>query len=122
MRTLTVFYDALRFAALGQAAIACLNLFLIRLLKWEKGIQALPLLLREVFQVHKWFISITLWIFAGLTLVFTARFADGTNPLARCLAAGIAILWGFRTWIQVGYSSSPACCWGLSAESSKTSA
>jgi hypothetical protein len=99
------FDEALRAAALGQAAIACLNLFLIRLLQWEQDIAAMPLLLREVFQVHKWFISITLWIFAGLTLAFTERFAGGGDALARSLAAGIALFWGFRTWVQVGYYS-----------------
>ena len=47
-----------------QLAIAVLNLFLVRLLHWQKDLSRMPLLLREVFQVHAWFISVTLTIFA----------------------------------------------------------
>ena len=49
----------LQIAAALQLAIALLNLFLARLLNWKEEMARMPLLLREVFQVHAWFISIT---------------------------------------------------------------
>jgi len=54
-------------AAALQMAIAALNLFLVRILKWREDMARMPLLLRQVFQVHLWFISFTLAIFAVLT-------------------------------------------------------
>lgn len=98
-------YLLLILGAAGQTAVAFLNMNLTRLLGWQDEVAALPLLLREVFQVHKWFISITLWIFALVTFCFASRFAAGDDLLARTLAGGIAIFWGVRTYIQVGYYS-----------------
>ena len=54
----------LQIAAALQVAIAVLNLFLVRLFNWRAELSRMPLLLREVFQVHAWFISITLTIFS----------------------------------------------------------
>lgn len=93
----------LKAGAAGQFLVALVNLSIARLLYWRKDIAAMPLLLREVFQVHVWFITITLMIFATVTW----RFADGMrdDPAARWLAGGIAIFWGIRTVIQIGYYS-----------------
>src|SRR5207249_1726590 len=57
----------LRAAALAQLAVAFLNLFLIRVMKWKPDLDRAPLLIREVFRIHVVFISITLSIFAALT-------------------------------------------------------
>ena len=91
-------------AAIGQALIAILNLYLVRLLHWEEPVARMPLLVREVFHVHAWFISITLTIFA----VLTWRFAGDLSSLAlgRWLAGGIALFWGLRAILQVTYYSS----------------
>ncbi len=90
-------------AALGQAMIAVINLALVRLLHWEDDLARMPLLVREVFHVHKWFISLTLAIFAVLTWRFAADLP--VLPLGRWLAAAIATFWGFRTVLQVAYYS-----------------
>lgn len=87
-------------AALGQLAIAALNLRLDKLLHWERELQTLSPLLRKVFYVHKWFISITLLIFAVLTLRFAGPMASGDLELGRWLAAGIGGFWLMRTGIQ----------------------
>jgi hypothetical protein len=50
-------------AAAAQPGIARLNLFLVRLLGWKENLDRLPLLIREVFHVHAWFISVTLAAF-----------------------------------------------------------
>lgn len=99
---LTVFLQA---TALVQLAIALLNLFLVPLLKWKEELLRVPLLLREVFQVHAWFISITLAIFAAITLRFAPEFAIHANPVANWLAAGIGIFWAIRVVLQVTYYS-----------------
>ena len=96
----------LRIAAAAQLAIALLNLFLVRLLDWKADLDRLPLLLREVFHVHCWFISITLGIFGVMTLRFADAMAASSNETCRCLTAGIGIFWAIRTVLQATYYSS----------------
>ena len=69
---LTSLETSLRVVALVQFAVAILNLFLIRIMKWKPDLERAPLLIREVFCIHVVFISITLSIFG----VLTWRFAD----------------------------------------------
>lgn len=92
-------------AALAQLGIAVLNLFLVRLLKWEEEVKRMPLLLREVFYVHAWFISITLGVFAVLSWRFAGEMAGG-NEVCRWLAGGIGIFWAIRTVLQMTWYSS----------------
>jgi hypothetical protein len=96
----------LRAAAALQLGVALLNLFLVPLLKWKEELARTPLLLREVFQVHAWFISATLTIFGIITVRFAADIASHTNAMGVWLAAGIGIFWGIRTVLQVAYYSS----------------
>jgi hypothetical protein len=95
----------LRIAAAAQLAIALLNLFLARLLDWKADLDRMPLLLREVFHVHGWFISITLGIFGIMTLRFTDAMAASSNEACRWLTAGIGIFWAIRTVLQVTWYS-----------------
>ena len=97
---------ALLLAAVGQANIALLNLALVRIMRWEADLQRMPLLVREVFHVHAWFISITLGAFAVLTWRFAAEIAAGTEPIYRWLAAAIGLFWAVRAVLQVTYYSS----------------
>src|SRR6266446_10426613 len=96
----------LQLAAILQLGIAVLNLFLVRLLKWKEEVARMPLLLREVFQVHAWFISVTLTIFAAMTWRFAAEMAGHANPTCQWLAAGIGLFWATRIVLQVTYYSS----------------
>jgi len=98
--------EFLLLAASLQIGIAILNLFLVPLLKWQTEIARMPLLLREVFHVHAWFISLTLAIFATLTFRFCGEMGIGTNPVAAWLAGGIGIFWAVRTVLQVVWYSS----------------
>lgn len=93
----------LALAALAQMTIAALNLQLVRLLGWRPHLGRLPLLIREVFYVHSWFISITVAIFAVLTMRFRTELAS--EPIGRWLAGAIGIFWGIRTVMQVTYYS-----------------
>ena len=95
----------LRIAAAAQLAIALLNLLLVRLLDWKADLDRMPLLLREVFHVHCWFISITLGIFGVTTLRFAEAMAASSNEACRWLTACIGIFWAIRTMLQVTYYS-----------------
>ncbi len=97
---------ALQVSAALQLCIATLNLFLVPLLRWQEEIARMPLLLREVFHVHAWFISVTLTLFAVLSWRFAADIAGQGNLLAHWLAAGIGFFWVIRTILQVTYYSS----------------
>jgi len=103
MNALTFFLQA---AAALQLSVAALNMFLVPLLKWKEDLARMPLLLREVFQVHAWFISMTLAIFGVLTWRFAPELAADAIPICRWLAAGIGIFWALRAILQVVYYSS----------------
>ncbi len=92
-------------AASGQLALAALNLRLDKLLHWEAELDKMSQLLREVFFVHKWFISITLAIFGVITLRFAGEMSEGLIPMGRWLAVGIGAFWAIRTLIQWLYYS-----------------
>src|SRR5438552_8619224 len=97
----------LRAAALAQLAVAFLNLFLIRIMKWKPDLDRAPLLIREVFRIHVVFISITLSIFAVLTWRFAHEIASATTPLATWLAGAIGFFWLVRSAMQwTHYSAS----------------
>ena len=96
----------LQAAAALQLSVALLNLFLVPLLKWKEDLARTPLLLREVFQVHAWFISVTLTIFGLLTWRFAGELASHANAIGVWLVAGIGIFWAIRTVLQVTYYSS----------------
>ena len=91
-------------AAIGQLAIAVINLQLVRLLGWEDDLSKVSVLVREVFHVHKWFISIILVIFAVMTLRFSSELAGGSE-MGRWLAGCIGGFWATRTWMQWGFYS-----------------
>jgi len=95
----------LRLAALAQLGVALLNLFLIRLMKWERDLASAPLLIREVFQIHIYFISITLAIFGALTWNFASDIATAQHPLCVWLAIGIGAFWAVRSVMQWSHYS-----------------
>jgi hypothetical protein len=96
----------LQTVAAVQLGVAVLNLFLVPLLKWKDDLARAPLLFREVFHVHAWFISITLAIFGIMTWRFATDIAAHTNAIGVWMAAGIGIFWSIRTVLQVAYYSS----------------
>src|SRR5207249_11918254 len=91
---------ALRAVALVQFAVAILNLFLIRIMKWKPDLDRAPLLIREVFRIHVVFISFTLSIFAALTWRFAHEIARASSPLAIWFAVAIGLFWFVRSIMQ----------------------
>jgi hypothetical protein len=96
---------SLRLAALAQFAVAILNLFLVRIMKWERDLANAPLLIREVFQIHIYFISITLAIFGALTWRFAGEIATAAQPSSVWLAVGIGAFWAIRSVMQWSHYS-----------------
>ena len=96
----------LRLAALAQLGVAVLNLFLVRLMNWRRDLEAMPLLIREVFRIHVYFISITLAIFGVLTWRFAGEIASAAHPLSVWLALGIGAFWAIRSMMQWSHYSS----------------
>jgi len=90
----------LRGAAMAQFAVAILNLFLIRIMKWKPDLERAPLLIREVFRIHVVFISITLATFAILTWRFANEIAFAMNPIFIWLGVAIGIFWLARSIMQ----------------------
>jgi uncharacterized membrane protein YidH (DUF202 family) len=91
---------ALHAAALAQLAVAILNLFLIRIMKWKPDLERAPLIIREVFRIHLVFISITLSIFGALTWRFAYEIARASSPLTIWLAVAIGLFWLIRSAMQ----------------------
>lgn len=90
----------LRMAAIVQIAVAILNLSLIRIMKWQPDLDRMPLLVREVFRIHCYFISITLTIFGVITWRFADDIAAAASPIAIWLAIGIGVFWLIRSTMQ----------------------
>lgn len=95
----------LRLAAFAQLGVAILNLFLIRIMQWQRDLSAAPLLIREVFQIHLYFISITLAIFGALSWCFAHELAAGAQPIGVWLALGIGTFWAVRSVMQWSHYS-----------------
>ena len=95
----------LRAAAMGQFAVAVLNLWLIRIMKWKNDLDQMPLLIREVFHIHCLFISLTLSVFAVLTWRFADDMASAASPLSIWLAAAIGLFWLIRSLMQWSHYS-----------------
>ena len=90
----------LRSTAVAQIALAALSLNLARLLHWRPDIDRMPPLVRDVFEIHSWFIALTLVIWGVLTWRFAPEMARVPTELSRWLAAAIGIFWGIRCVLQ----------------------
>ena len=95
----------LRLSALAQLGVAAINFSTARILGWHEPLGRMPLLLRQVFWVHAWFVSVVLAIFAVRTWRFAPEMAAGSDAACAWLAAGVGLVWGLRTIVQVAYYS-----------------
>ncbi len=90
----------LRIVAAAQLALAALSLCLPRILKWKPDIDRMSPLVRDVFEIHSWFIALTLVIWAVLTWKFAAEMAHSPTLMSRWLCSAIGIFWGVRCVLQ----------------------
>jgi len=102
----TLIETGLILAAIGQFSIAMINLILVPIMRWQDDIARIPLLIRQVFRVHAWFITLTLVIFATLTFRFAPEMTTGAEPVYRWIAALIGSFWAVRVVLQLTYYSS----------------
>lgn len=90
----------LRIVAAAQIALAMLSLCLPRILDWKADINRMSLLVRDVFEIHSWFIALTLVIWGVLTWRFAPEMAHAPTDLSRWLCAAIGLFWGIRAILQ----------------------
>ena len=90
----------LRIIAVAQVALAGLSLCLPRILNWKPDIERMSPLVREVFEIHCWFIALTLAIWGVLTWRFAPEMARVPTPLSRWLCGAIGLFWGLRCVLQ----------------------
>jgi hypothetical protein len=95
----------LRLGALVQIGVAILDLALIRIMKWQSDLDRVSLLVREVFQIHIYFLAITLAVFGVLTWRFAAEIATASHPLCVWLAITIGTFWAIRSVMQWSHYS-----------------
>lgn len=99
---MTMMKEALILAGLGQVALALGSLALPRMLDLATEARRLRPLVRELFWTHAGYILVTNACF-GLLSALAPELLLSEAPLARIVAAYIAIYWGVRLTIQFVY-------------------
>lgn len=92
--------NLLRLAGLGHFAILTASALVPKILDWKHVLKPLPPFLRTLFWVYGIFIVLTIIGMGSLTLVNAHAMAVG-DPVARTLAAFIAVFWGARLIVQL---------------------
>ncbi len=90
----------LRIVAVAQLALVVLNCFLPRIMHWKADIERMSPLVRDVFVIHAWFISITLTVWGVLTWRFAPEMVHAPTELSRWLCGAIGIFWAIRCVLQ----------------------
>lgn len=100
MKSLLTLENLLLLAGLGHFAILSASALVPRVLDWKTALKPLPPFLRTLFWVYGIFIVLTIIGLGALTLLNAAAMAAG-DPVARSLAAFIAVFWGARLLVQL---------------------
>ena len=90
----------LRVAGLLHFAILSASVLVPRVLDWRGNLALLHPFLRRLFWVYGVFIVLVIIAFGTLTLLHAGALAAG-EPVARSLAAFIAVFWGARLAVQL---------------------
>lgn len=100
MKSLLTLENLLRLAGIGQFAILTASALVPKVLDWKTALKPLPPFLRTLFWVYGVFIVLTIIGMGTLTLCNAHAMATG-DPVARSLAAFIAVFWGARLVVQL---------------------
>lgn len=92
--------NLLRLAGLGHFAILTASALVPKVLDWKNVLKPLPPFLRTLFWIYGIFIVLTIIGLGTLTLINAHAMAAG-DPVARTLAAFIAMFWGARLFVQL---------------------
>jgi hypothetical protein len=94
----------LRVVGLLMAGLVVLNLFVPRRFNWREELARVSLLNRQIFQVHAFFLILTLALMAALLLTSAEALLEPTR-LARALLGGLTLFWAARMLAQWCYYS-----------------
>ena len=94
----------LRVVGVLMAGLAVMNLFVPRRFGWREELARVSLLNRQIFQVHAYFLILTLALFSALLLTSADALLEPTR-LARAMLAGLTLFWGARMMTQWCYYS-----------------
>jgi hypothetical protein len=86
-------------AGLGHFGILVASFMVPKALNWKTNLASLPPFLRSLFWVYGAFIVLTIAGLGTLTLLHAKAMATG-EPVARSLAAFIAVFWSARLFVQ----------------------
>lgn len=86
-------------AGLGHFGILIASFMVPKALNWKANLAPLPPLLRSLFWVYGAFIVLTIAGLGTLTLLHAQAMAAG-EPVARSVAAFIALFWSARLFVQ----------------------
>jgi hypothetical protein len=92
--------NGLRLAGIGHFAILFASALTPKVLDWKRAFRSLPSFLRTLFWVYGVFIVVTIIGLGALTLLNAHAMATA-EPVARSLAAFIALFWGLRLAVQL---------------------
>ena len=92
-------HDLLLLAGWGHFGILLASIQVPRIFDWRGSLASLHPFVRQLFWVYGVFIVMTIAGLGTMTLLNLDAFVDGL-PLARSLAAFIAIFWGLRLAVQ----------------------
>ncbi len=100
MKSLLTLENLLRLAGLGHFVILTASALVPKVLDWKSALKPLSPFLRTLFWVYGIFIVLTIIGMGTLTLLNAHAMATG-DPVARSLAAFIAVFWGVRLFVQL---------------------
>lgn len=89
----------LQLAGLGHFGIVIASALVPKALDWKHQLAPLHPFLRTLFWIYGIFIVLATIAFGSLTLLHAQAMADG-EPVARSVAAVIALYWGARLLVQ----------------------
>jgi hypothetical protein len=100
MNALFTLKNLLLLAGIGHFGILAASALVPKVLDWKTALKTLPPFLRTLFWVYGVFIVLTIIGLGTLTLFHADAMAAG-DPVARGLAAFIAVFWGARLFVQL---------------------
>ena len=86
-------------AGLGQLGVLVLLPLVPITLGWQKELQVLPRLHRQMFWVYSGYVALSIAAFAVLS-IFNARELASGSSLGRGVCAYVALFWGIRLGMQ----------------------
>jgi hypothetical protein len=89
----------LRIVGVLMALVAVVNLFVPGRLRWREEMSRLSLVNRQIFQVHSFFIVLTVTLVSALLLTVGDTLLEPTR-LSRAVLVGLTAFWALRMLAQ----------------------